>query len=307
MEFKKYSSLENTYNSKFLHKFLIQNPDAEKEVWVAREKIDGANIQLVFTPNEPMRVGSRNQWVNEGDSFYDIWTVIDKYKAELLTIQEEADRTDLTFRVYGEIYGQGVQNRIDYGPEKRICFFDVETINYVKDVNLYTQNQFENFIEELDLVHMLPKSYGTAYLQDLLVLDVEQDNIEGIVIKPYHSNFFLGDSRVVFKKKSARFKDKEGNDKVRIPKPGEDKILFLNLEFRKYITKNRVLDCFSKNGPIQDQKEMGKYIKLVLEDAKIDFLKDVDLASSIENYEPKMDKQIFNVGGDVANLLKEHL
>ena len=39
-----------------------------------------------------------------------------------------------------------------------------------------------------------------------------------------------------------------------------------------YINENRLADLFSKYGEIQSNAEIGKYIKLMLEDAKEDFL-----------------------------------
>ena len=44
--------------------------------------------------------------------------------------------------------------------------------------------------------------------------------------------------------------------------------------FLNYININRIKSVFSKEGEIESIKEIGKYIKLVLEDARNDFMLD---------------------------------
>ena len=84
MEFKKYSSIENTYRQKHIDKFDEVLPGwQEGTTFVAREKLDGANIQLVFTPDGLMKVGKRTSFLNESDSFFDIWNTLNKYSKEL--------------------------------------------------------------------------------------------------------------------------------------------------------------------------------------------------------------------------------
>ena len=114
----------------------------------------------------------------------------------------------------------------------------------------------------------------------------------------------LGDSRFLVKKKSEKFKEKESTKKL---KPKEDlssEVVNLMLEFKSYINDNRMLSAFSKEGPIERPQEMGKYIKLIIEDAKEDFLKDNVVPDSLSEKEQKL---IFNVGGLVADKLKKYL
>lgn len=74
-------------------------------------------------------------------------------------------------------------------------------------------------------------------------------------------------------------------------------------EFKSYITENRLLSVFSKEGQIQSPKEIGKYIKLLLTDAQDDFLKDND----ISHLDKQQQKDVFNVGSLIANMLKSYL
>lgn len=300
--FKKYSSIENHYQNKYIEKMLRTCPAAEQEIWIAREKLDGSNIQLYFQPNQEMLVGKRSCFISRDENFNDIWNVLEKYKAELLAIQEYCNDQDLSIRMFGEIYGKGIQNRIDYGPDKYIKFFDMEIDNH-----LQSQQNFELHIEGLGIVHMLPKSFGVGYLRDLLQIDVEIDNCEGIVLKPYYSNFYNQHDRFIIKKKSSKFKDKENKETKSAEIKGDDPFYNLNQEFQKYVNENRVLDCFSKYGPIQDSSQIGTYINYILDDAKVDFLKDYNVLEQFPQLEKKQEKQIFNVGSKVALLLKNHL
>jgi hypothetical protein len=108
-------------------------------------------------------------------------------------------------------------------------------------------------------------------------------------------------SRFILKKKSDEFAEKM---KVKQPKAKiSNEVMKANLEFRSYITDNRILGIFSKHGELENMKNFGKYINLVLDDAKEDFLKDND----ISDMEPKAQKQVFSVGGLIAQKLKGYL
>ena len=68
-----------------------------------------------------------------------------------------------------------------------------------------------------------------------------------------------------------------------------------------------MLDTFSKHGEIQTPKDIGKYIKLILEDAKEDFLKDYNINELVIDLDKNKEKAIFNVGSRIVNLLKSKL
>ena len=69
------------------------------------------------------------------------------------------------------------------------------------------------------------------------------------------------------------------------------------------MTENRLINIFSQHGEIQDKKEIGEYIRLLIEDAKKDFLKDVDLPVLDKNER----KQVFNAGSKPFQLLQKYL
>lgn len=76
------------------------------------------------------------------------------------------------------------------------------------------------------------------------------------------------------------------------------------MKFERYPSiENRVLSIFSKHGPIQEMKQLGDYIKWIIQDAQEDFMKD---NSNIELTDKEL-KQVFKVGADVVKLLKVNL
>ena len=91
MEFKSYPSIENTTHKKTLDYELQHHPEVRNYKWILREKIDGCNIQFLFQPSKLMMVGKRTSFFLLGDSFYDIWSTIERYESELTKIQQYCD------------------------------------------------------------------------------------------------------------------------------------------------------------------------------------------------------------------------
>lgn len=307
VNFKKYNSLENHYNGKYLNKI----PNDWKNVrYCGTEKLDGANLSLFFEPNQPMKYGKRSNWINEGEDFFNIQNVLPNYASEILYFRVLADNLGKSIRVYAELYGEGINGRIHYGNGKYIKAYDV-----MIDEKWLTQDEVDKLIVEskgiLDNFFVKPIVFNN--LIEALSYDVESHKycnylgndrpIEGIVIRPYDDIFsFHTGERFIIKKKSIAFADQM---KVKSDKAKEFSPEMLNAaeEFKRYITKNRMIDLFSKHGPIQEANQMGNYIKLFIEDAKIDYLKE----HSLDGIEEKDQKVIFNVGRVVADMLRESM
>lgn len=302
MEFKKYNSIENHYRQKYIDKMVHHNPDAVHSLWIAREKLDGANIQLIFTPNQEMQVGKRSALISRDENFFEIWEVLKKYERELSNVQHFVDVTKVPHRIYGEIYGPGINGRVDYGTEKKIAFFDVED-----EEGLYSQSNFEFFCSILKLDHMLPRLFAMGKLDLVLQVDVEIGNTEGVVIKPYDKEYNLNGERFIIKKKSKAFLDAERNDGEPARENTSDIAYNVSKIFLGYINENRVIDIFAKHGKMERMNQMGEYINLVIDDARQDFLKDHDLATLIPDMTQKQEKMVYNVGGIVAGYLRKHL
>jgi len=299
--FKKYPSIENSYNQKKIDRFLRDFPILKNEQYIVTEKRDGSNIQIIFTPSEKkkFKIGSRNRVLSRDEDFNDVWNVIKKYD-ELISYGKHLSQIHnsvVTF--YGEIFGKGIQKRINYGDEKYIEIFDIAI-----DGELMPQM----FLVEDPILYkyMVPVYSLLDGIQN--ALDFEPDNfneIEGVVIKPYNEVYKSVQGKTFFlKKKNPKFEEK-GNKQKKSNKPSySEEAQNLREEFERYVNKNRVLSVFSKEGEIEDNEQIGKYIKLTLEDAKEDFFND---GFSIDNFDKNEVKYIFNTGSKIVEILKEYL
>lgn len=306
--FKKYNSIENSYRTRTIQKFNNYHSDITNVEYVVTEKVDGANIQLYFTPNSELKVGKRTAFIGKDENFFDIWNVIEKYKTQFDKIQKEVvNKSGVAIRIYGEIYGSGIQKRIDYGPDKNLIFFDV----YYSD-ELQAPCVAEKFFSTYDLQYVPVLGIFDSLAEALTHPNTLKTNVgtgtdetkltmEGVVIRPYLSNYYLQEELFILKNKNEEFNEKM-NVKVS-NKQIDSKVVALNLEFRNYINENRLQSVFSKHGVIKEPKQIGDYIRMTLEDAKEDFLKD----HNIEGIEAKDLKSVYSVGNDIIKMLKVYL
>lgn len=305
--FKKYQSIENYYNSKYLKKL----PESVKsQPFAVSEKLDGANISLIFTKDNPVTLARRTDFIKEGEKFNDIQHILLSYQDQLSFFQALANESGREYRLYGEIYGEGINGRIDYGKGKKIAIFDMEV-----DGKLWSVAGIYNLIEHnIDLLmHFFVPQGCVNNLAEALAIDVEGKNeagrllAEGIVIKPFYENYFdKAGKRLIIKKKAEAFNDIEGSSGPKPQKELPPLVAELNGIFYGFINENRMLDCFSKHGEIQSPKEIGSFLKLILEDAKEDFLKlHGDRLKELEK--PEHERMVYNVGSAIAMLLQAHL
>lgn len=310
--FLKFDSIENHYNIKYLNKIPQNIKDGP---WVSSEKLDGANLSIYITPYSPIKVGKRSGWIQRKDehhetdeNFFDVWNVLTKYQSILDYFQSQVDASGITIRFFAELYGSGVQKRINYGEEKYIKVFDV----MVGDV-LLSPFDFDHFVDNSNNNYNCARAFFDDFfvehtyhqnLMEALAVDVEKPGTEGIVLKPANVVPYLyGNDRIIIKKKSSLFadiaKEKIGGAILRF----NPEQVALSENFKRYITQNRMYDLFSKHGEMQDIKQMGTYIKLLLEDAKADFIKDND----ISGLDADTQKALFNIGSMAANMLRDHI
>jgi len=178
--FKKYPDIENTYNQKKIDRFLWDFPILKNEQYIVTEKRDGSNIQIIFEPDkDSFKIGSRNRILDENESFNDVWEEIkDPFYNGLISYGKHLSQIhNAVVTFYGEIFGKGIQKRINYGDEKYIEIFDIAI-----DGELMPQMFL---VEDKILTDYMVPVYGLLDgIQN--ALDFEPDNfneIEGVVIK----------------------------------------------------------------------------------------------------------------------------
>lgn len=319
--FIKFPSIENHYNTKFITRFKNLYPEIENETFVILEKLHGTNLQLVFVPNNKDNFPtfcSRKKILSPEEDFYGLNEFKHTYIDVFSTLQKYSTENNTIVRTYGEYFGGRIQKNIDYGKDKKIRFFG-HMLN--EETKLRPFNMLEQFMCDLGLseyiVPIMHKvsgidaaiNFGTEIPtifspENPKVTEKNPNNlIEGIVIAPYEKVITdnVGKFFMLKKKNSWAFEKENKSDKPKKELPQE--VLELKNLFNSYINENRIYSVFSKEGEIKDQTEFGKYIKLVIEDAKEDFIKD-NGEECLSNIDGKDIKQIFNAGNKIVEILK---
>lgn len=314
--FIKYTDIENSYHSKHIQKTLEYHPELKTCKYAATEKLDGSNIQLIFQPGihciekmmEVTEFCSRSNKLNKTSNFQgaSIPELLERYKEIIRLMQIYANQFELPVNLYGELYGYGIQKRINYGKEKYLTFFDMKIDGYsVPQKDFCDYMHYLEWRTEFKNIYVKPFKIFDS-LEEALELSPEfessfsptKDHAEGWVIKPWDiaSTFYL-------KIKSEKFKEKT---KVREIKNKEYSITVNKLKayFNGMINENRVLSAFSKIGEIERPDQIGDYVKYVLEDVKKDFLKEYNLEEDLSQEEKKY---IFNGGKHVVEILRKYL
>lgn len=273
--FKKFNSLENAYRGAFVEKC----ESLGVAHWVATEKIHGANFGFIVD-GESVVPFKRSSTIGKNPEtgsyeFYGCNDVVSKYESAAVTVAKAVGQPVI---IYGELYGQGIQKEIDYGPKDFICF-DV----YVPEEDKYLDWDAVVNLCGAASIPTVPE-VGRGTLTEMLEISPEFDSIvaqrngnsgisEGVTIKQLYSEHMLPNgSRAILKNKSKAFSEK----KQKAPKkpfkmPEEVKGIFE--DFLQYLNKNRLSNVISKIGGVS-QKDFGKIQGLLVKDAKEEFERD---------------------------------
>ena len=104
--FKKYSSLENHYKSKFIEKLYSLGLTGGE--WVAREQIHGTNFSLSIE-RDKVTCAKRTGPILPAEDFYGYEIVLKKYDKAIKGVQEVMDSIStsvpVTYQVFGEFAG----------------------------------------------------------------------------------------------------------------------------------------------------------------------------------------------------------
>lgn len=298
MEFKKYNSLENAYRQKFID----QCHELGVDEWVALEKVHGANFSFVVGDGGviPAKRSGPVELNEHGNyDFYGCHPIVEKYRDRAVMVSEVVGKS---VQIFGELYGEGVQKGVDYGPKDFVAF-DIMT-----EDGTYLAWPIVCYL--CDSVG-IPKApvLGTGTLTEMLEISPEffsaisprdDQKAEGVVIKPWQKDVRFGNgSRPIIKNKSQAFSEKK--EKVaKKPYVMPENLVEIYQDFCQYITENRLRNVLSKVGEVS-QKDFGKVSGAFVKDAKDEFERD--------EYEINKDdwKGISkSVGKEASNLIRKH-
>jgi hypothetical protein len=275
--FLKYRSLENHYN-------LIPDYLNLEMMVTVTEKLDGSNCSIIIN-EEDIAYASRNQLVDS--TWNNLGGLI---PSSLIPVLKEQSKNLGQINLYGEVFSSKILKRIPYG-EPKVIFFDM-SING----EYLSGKEFNDFMVDIEHSHLCPQAVIMT-LKQALNINIEQVQsmyaeslAEGLVIKPWNSSHINGRVGAI-KFKSKNFQEISG-DKIKTPKS----LSAQQVEFCKYVNENRVLSYISKEGEPSDMKDIGKYIKGILEDAFEEYCSSLSETESMVAHE---DRSIMKAGSKI--------
>lgn len=336
MDFKKYNSIENSYQLEFLNEIKEQGfYDLE---YVVQEKVHGANLSFI-TNGKDIISAKRTELITDDENFYNSKYVQQKYESKVIQLyklisEKYSDVKQVT--IFGELFGGiyphpnvekintavFVQKGVYYSPDNDFYAFDIlinsdqyldtDTVNSLfESVGfLYAKTIFRGSLTDC-LEH--PNNFKSKISEWLNLPDLQQNICEGVVIRPVQPNFFRNGSRVLIKNKNEKwtennnFIDKEIlKSLLNQQETLSDDAQLLCEEILKYITENRLQNVISKIGTITP-KDYGKLLGLYCKDTLEDFLKSHKTEyEQLDKFESKAINKFLNThaGTLVANYLK---
>lgn len=308
MKFVRYNSIENSYRSKFIDRFSTI-VDFNKLQLVMLEKIHGANLQIMIDEEGEVKFCSRNN-VLPDDANFQNGLIEAKGKLDLRPVINFCEAHKTSIRLFGELCGDGIQKGVHYFKDKRILFFDM-----VVDGKYVDFNTFEIYMKFFNLP-MVPIVKREILLEDALSIDVDsfismvsdepiEDNIaEGFVIRPMYKEVWSGEKRFILKYKSKKHSEKSQRKKKQhtfdpVVDEWRNKIL-------EYVTENRLLNIFSKEGTIESPKQIGEYIGYFMADVAEDFNKDYPEFKELE-ISKNQKKRIMNYQAEIVKMLHKYM
>lgn len=294
MRFTKYSSIENSYREKYINQIIEQGYGNEE--YVVLSKTDGANFSFICNGKQVIQA-SRNDKV--GTDFFNCQLVVNKYTEEVLKLFELINTESAVeqLQLYGELIGDGINNRVKYCSGREFIAFDL-LVTYkfpvVKNTKTIVINydKFKYYLSHttiplapehfkgnlrdclgyctnnLTFNSLIPKLLNNEYK------DLEINYEEGYVIKPIKYLTFKTGDRVILKSKSPEFKESsnKGRPPAKIVELTEEENNVLS-KLSELVTENRVYSVTSKLGQLT-VNDFGKVLGLYIKDVIEDYIKD---------------------------------
>lgn len=304
IEFKKYSSIENSFIREYMEYVVAETPpDLE---YVVQEKVHGANTSFLCD-GEEVRFAKRTAILEDNEQFYDYPELLDRYKERVLKLFADikAKYPEVThISVFGEMFGGRyphnevkanhkagpIQKGVFYTPGHEFYAFDIYLFSedggrflHVEEANgffeaegfFYARTLFRGTLAEC-LKH--PNAFQSRIPEWLGLPAIEGNICEGIVIRPVVPTYLRNGTRVLIKSKNERFAEKKSvkkrNKLFAEPVPYSDGLKAMIGEGKVYVTENRLANVVSHIGEVHFPKDFGKVMGLFSKDALGDFLKE---------------------------------
>ena len=332
--FKSYSNIENIELTKYIQQIHEYKYDDNTIRYRISEKVDGSNFSIWVYPNNTIKYAKRTNFINSDENFMNYKQAIrnDNLDIKAIAIRNELIKNNIITNnyvivIYGELYGGfyhhpnvkkiigsiKIQNRVSYAPDNYFYAFDILIIDNENHANYLNDNIVMNMCDLVQMSREIILFEGTfneclKYPNDGIskvgtvihhLPSIENNIMEGVVIKPINPLFFNNGQRVILKNKNNKFKERKIqtiSNKQNFNNLTKEEEKYLNI-CQEYITESRLLSVISKIGKISD-KDFGKVLGLFIQDLINDFNKeyksDIDKINDIDKFNFKKIKQYLN-------------
>ena len=301
MTFKKYSSIENHFDSAFMEK--VRNHTLEGTSFVVQEKVHGSNCSFLCD-GQDIQFAKRTAVVDGNEDFYQWQELAARYREQIFKvfgILKEHIPEITSIIVYGEMFGgayphkdvkrigamSAIQKGVYYCPGHDFYGFDIFVYtpesNFYLDVDtanqvfaetgiFYAETLFEGTIDEC-LAY--PNAFPSKIFKHFGLPEIADNICEGIVIRPKEPLYIPNGSRIIIKSKNARFAEKKGNRHVpKQPRIIADEVSALFTLAEDYFTEPRLDNVKSHIGEVSFPRDLGRVSGLLAKDVLEDFLKE---------------------------------
>lgn len=304
ISFKKFTSIENSFNEEFMNKVRAEIP--KDIIYVVQEKVHGANVSFICN-GEDIQFAKRTAILEPDEAFFQYQAIVDKYRNNVFSLFNFLKIKYPLLQcisIFGELFGGSYpladvkkQNKLDriqkgiyYTPEHEFYGFDI-FLNFggggsdymsVEDTNnLFDQFGFfyakTLFSGTLDECLQYPNKFESTIAKDLGLPILERNFCEGVVIRPATPLYLRNGSRVLIKNKNPKFAEcikgrsrQFRKSQIGLPKALEDALSLALC----YITENRLNNVISHIGQVDLSKDFGKVLGMYCKDVITDFSKE---------------------------------
>lgn len=334
MNYYKYPHIENHYLSAFIEKIYNNVPNADEIEWEVTEKIHGTNVQIA-TDGEQIRAGKRTSPIEVGENFYNALHVMKFMHEPIMKLWEhlKGNYPEISQIIcYGELFGgcyphpdvpaivgeSKIQQGIWYSPYKSWMCFDIAFERVDGSFEFVSPHAKREYCSMFNIPHV-PVMGVVKGLKGALSLSnhelsrvfsyfnlpaIENNTMEGIVMKPENYDIEMGFDRCIVKSKNPDFEDKKHGNKVVVPKEIPLNVQEAIQAVAPYCTKARVESAISKIGECT-HKDIGRVIAESSKDIVTEVSRDVHAYDLLD----KSEKRSVNsfISSEMAKFAKELL
>ena len=163
MEFRKYTSIENSYNQDLIQQIIDEKLD--REIFVVQEKAHGGNLSIWIKDGKEFTTAKRTAFLSPDDKFYNHQSVLEGLKSKLTKVWNKlnAKYSMQHLTIFGELIGGvyphpdvnkdksaiQVQKGVYYSPSNEFYAFDI-----LLDNNRFLSiEEVNNLFEEYEILH----------------------------------------------------------------------------------------------------------------------------------------------------------